>query len=97
MHHNLGASHAENPLMTVSQSHRSFYPNLNQNEQRAGNPSVEMCQRIVIRNLSKTLSRVLSHNEDLQLRHLDSYTPNNEGDRAVWYLELLESQLGKYS
>lgn len=55
--------------------------------------SVEMSQRMVIKYLNNTLTRLLSNNESLAIGNSNEYIPNEEGDRAVWYLELLESQL----
>ena len=57
------------------------------------NSSVEISQRLVIKYLSQTLSRLLESNESLRLSNQNEFVPNDEGDRAVWYLELLESQL----
>ena len=36
----------------------------------------------------------MSNNQNLELGNLGQFVPNDDGDRAVWYLELLESQLG---
>ena len=58
---------------------------------------VEIGQRLVIKYLNKTLSRLLENNKDLCSEAQSEYVPNDDGDRAVWYLELLESQLGKFS
>lgn len=57
--------------------------------------SVEMSQRLVIKYLNNTLSRLLTNNQNLSVGCNNEYVPNDEGDRVVWYLELLESQLGK--
>lgn len=90
---NLSASNADQSLM-VLQSHRSFHPAPSHYEYSNG--SVEICQRAAIKYLSKTLTRLLTNNQNIRIENTDSFIPNNEGDRAVWYLELLESQLGKF-
>ena len=80
--------------MTIIQTNRS----LNQTQNHNGfelSSSVEMWQRLVIKYLNKTLWRILMNNEGLLINQDNNYVPNNEGDKAVWYLELLESQIGK--
>jgi len=79
--------------MTGFQSNKSFTQAYNMPPSEVNNP-VELCQRMVIKYLSNTLTRLMSNNQNLELGNLGQFVPNDDGDRAVWYLELLESQLG---
>ena len=57
--------------LLASQSHRSFNQNnLEAYNNSQNNFSVEKCQRVVLRYLSKTLSRLLVNNQDL-LKNID--------------------------
>jgi hypothetical protein len=83
-----------NNTMMSSQLNQSFAqfqtPGIrNQNE------TVEFCQRLVIRYLSKTMNRIVSNNSNINLDEASIFDIENQGDRTVWYIELLESQLGK--
>ena len=81
--------------MTGVQSIRSVQQNMPPMTLDISSP-VEIGQRLVIKYLNKTLTRLLQSNSDLHVDSQNEYVPNDEGDRAVWYLELLESQLGKF-
>jgi hypothetical protein len=80
--------------MTWLHSNRSICQTSRLPPNETNNP-VEICQRVVIKNLSNTLTRLLSNNQDVHVGMDTDFVPNEEGDRAVWYLELMESQLGK--
>jgi chromosome segregation ATPase len=55
------------------------------------NVDIESCQRLVIRALSRALSKSLKGEETLQ--SIIDYRPTREEDRQLWYVELLETQL----
>ena len=79
--------------MAITQTNRSL--NQTQNNQSLDTiSSIEICQRLVIKYLNKSLCRILMNNEGISLNLDNNFVPNNEGDRAVWYIELLESQIG---
>lgn len=52
---------------------------------------IEQCQRIVIRALSRAISKYFKGDEGLS--NIVTYKPSKEEDRQLWYVELLETQL----
>lgn len=54
--------------------------------------SIEQAQRVAIKSLTSTLTRLISEN-DLEDLSFQTFTPTREEDRTIWYLDLLEAQL----
>jgi chromosome segregation ATPase len=52
---------------------------------------IEQCQRLVIRALSRAISKYFKGDEGLS--SIVTYKPSREEDRQLWYVELLETQL----
>ena len=53
---------------------------------------IEIAQRILIKALTDSLSKVVNENEPSQI-NIQSFVPTREDDRTAWYLDLLETQL----
>ncbi|CAI2359699.1 unnamed protein product [Moneuplotes crassus] len=54
--------------------------------------SVEVAQRCVIKCLTSTLTKIVSENDNYDLK-IEDFTPTRDEDRTIWYLDLLETQL----
>ncbi|CAG9335352.1 unnamed protein product [Blepharisma stoltei] len=54
-------------------------------------PTIEQCQRIVIKALTKGMNKLMRGDESL--KSLVEFQPSKEEDRQLWYVELLETQL----
>ena len=61
-------------------------------ENESDSTKIEIAQRIVIKALTDTLSKVISDNENSQI-NIQGFVPSRDDDRTAWYLDLLETQL----
>ena len=56
------------------------------------NPSLDYAQRIAIKSLTSTLTKLINEDEISQF-YIEEFIPSRENDRTIWYLDLLETQL----